>query len=371
MSYRVIQWGTGNAGFHSLRALIRRPDFELVGLYAFSSEKVGKDAGEIAGIEERTGILATGDKDKILAMDADCVVYNAIGEPRFNEAIDDMCGILRSGKNLVGTSLINLIYPPFENQSSAKKLEEACKEGGTSLFINGIDPGFTGDLFPFTFMNLAERVDMVRVTEIFNYGTYDDDEFTGVYMGFGRPLDYEAIMLAPATLKWAWGPVMQMVADQLGIEIEKWETHEERVPAPETFETTMGRIEKGTCAGVHFQIRAMANGRAVIIAEHYNRLHDDIAPHWPKPPQGKSGCHRLKLEGSPTIEAEFQLEGWDGDHNTGGIIATAMRPINAIPAVVAAPPGCLSTRDMPVGTIGRLSYPAKPNPEFNIYQASK
>src|SRR4029077_12790138 len=78
MVYRVIQWGTGNVGTHALRAIIERTDMELVGLRVYSPDKVGKDAGEVVGASP-TGVLATDDVDAILALDADCVNYNALG----------------------------------------------------------------------------------------------------------------------------------------------------------------------------------------------------------------------------------------------------------------------------------------------------
>ena len=66
MSFRVVQWGTGNVGYHSLRHLIEHPDYELVGLHAHSPAKVGKDAGDIAGLSIITGITATNDAKALL-----------------------------------------------------------------------------------------------------------------------------------------------------------------------------------------------------------------------------------------------------------------------------------------------------------------
>ena len=40
--HRVIQWGTGNVGFHSLRHIIRHPNLELVGVHAHGQEKIGE-----------------------------------------------------------------------------------------------------------------------------------------------------------------------------------------------------------------------------------------------------------------------------------------------------------------------------------------
>jgi len=119
MSHRVIQWGTGNVGFHSLRYLIRHPELELVGVHAHSPAKIGKDAAELAGLSERTGIVATGDVDALLALEPDAVVYTVKGETRLPEVIPELERILSSGANVVSTAMIFLIYPPFADASGS------------------------------------------------------------------------------------------------------------------------------------------------------------------------------------------------------------------------------------------------------------
>src|SRR5262245_6089909 len=61
--YRVIQWATGAVGTHALRALLDDPQFELVGVYVHSPDKVGRDAGELAGLPIDIGIKATNDAE--------------------------------------------------------------------------------------------------------------------------------------------------------------------------------------------------------------------------------------------------------------------------------------------------------------------
>lgn len=78
----VIQFSTGNVGRHSLRAIIERPDLELVGVHASSSAKVGQDAGMLCGSEQNTGVIATDDLDALVALGADCVVFTAQAETR-------------------------------------------------------------------------------------------------------------------------------------------------------------------------------------------------------------------------------------------------------------------------------------------------
>ena len=157
MRYRVIHWGTGAVGRNALRVLIEDPDFELVGVRVNSLEKVGCDAGELAGLAVRTGVAATDDVGALYSLVADCVVYTAIGETRVRDAITEIAELLRSGKNVVSTSMMNLIYPPSASPKLVGVLDEACREGGATLFTNGIDPGFSGDLMPLAALSLSSR----------------------------------------------------------------------------------------------------------------------------------------------------------------------------------------------------------------------
>ncbi len=348
MGHRVVHWGTGNVGYHALRATLRNPHLELVGLHAHSAGKIGRDAGEIAGLEMRTGVLATDDVDALLALAPDAVVYTANGELRPDAAVADMARILRAGINVVGVALIYLIYPPHADAALREPLERACREGNSTLFINGVDPGFSGDVLPLSALQVADQVQEIRVQEICDYGTYEDPDFTGVAFGFGQPPEAEPIMAMPGMLAGGWGGMLELVARAIGVAIEGVEEVFERHYAQEDFECAMMPVAKGTCSAAHFEVRGMVGGRPLIIAEHVNRLRSTEASHWPSAPQGRSGVHRVIVTGNPSVQMECFVTGEDGDHNTGGVQATALRVTNAIPAVVAHAPGMISTLDLPL-----------------------
>lgn len=348
MAHRVIQWSTGNVGIHALRHLIRHPDLELVGLHAHSPEKVGRDAGDIAGTGTATGVIATSDVDALLALDADVVVYTTKGETRPADVIPELARILRAGKNVVSTAMIHLIYPPHANPKLREPLEQACEIGGTTLYVNGIDPGFSGDALPLTALQLSDRVEEVRVQELVDYASYEDPDFTGVTFGFGRPEEFSPVMGMPGVLRAGWGSMVRMVADALGATLDEMRETFERRFAAEAFDTPMMHVEKGTCCAVRFQLEGIVAGRPLIVTEHVNRLGPEAAPEWPQPPDGRAGVHRCIVKGSPAVQLECFVTGDDGDHNTGGVQATAMRVINAIPAVCAHAPGLVSTLDLPV-----------------------
>ncbi len=347
MSHRVIQWSTGNVGIHSLRHIIRHPGLELVGVHAHSPAKAGVDAAELCGLPEPTGVIATGDVDALLALDADAVVYTTKGETRPHEVVSELERILASGTNVVSCSMIFLIYPPHASPSLREPLEKACRTGGTTLFVSGIDPGFSGDVLPLAALQLADQVEEIRVQELVDYSTYEDPEFTGVSFGFGRPADYTPPLALPGSLRVGWGGMVRMIADALDLKLDEMQETYERRYADEAFDTPMMHVPKDTCAAVRFELRGMVGGRAVVVTEHVNRLRDDIAPDWPRPPKGRSGVHRCIITGNPSVQLECFVTGEDGDHNTGGVQATAMRIINAIPAVCAHAPGLVSTLDLP------------------------
>jgi 4-hydroxy-tetrahydrodipicolinate reductase len=344
---KVIQWGTGHAGQHALRNIIQRPDLELVGVHAHSPAKIGRDAAELCGLAEPTGVIATGDAEALLASDADCVSYMAMGESRIDAAIDDLCAILASGKNVVNTSVVFLVNPAFLDDKLRGRLTAACERGGSTLFTSGIDPGWSGDLLPLVMSQMCEHVDSVRVSELMDYSGYNDPDFTGATFGYGKPLDYEAALYAPGALTFAWGGMIQLVAQALGWTVEDFREEHERLPAPDTFTTAMGEIAEGTTAGVRFELQGIVNGRPAVVAAHVNRLRGDIGPDWPSLSGGRSG-YRIEVVGRPSFTMELEPHIVGGDHNEAGIIGTAMRLINAIPVVCAAPPGLVTPLDLPV-----------------------
>ena len=142
--------------------------------------------------------------------------------------------------------------------------------------------------------------------------------------------------------------MVYQLAAGLDVELDGTEESYERYPAPEDFEIPTGTIPKGTQAALRFEVRGMKDGKAVVVLEHVTRLRDDLAPEWPQP--AGQGCYRVIITGEPMYTVDLQLLGTDGDHNTAGLKASAMRIINALPDVVAAAPGLVTALDLPMIT---------------------
>jgi 4-hydroxy-tetrahydrodipicolinate reductase len=270
----------------------------------------------------------------------------ATADLRPGEAVEDLRRILASGANVVSTSVVPLIHPKSGERSWVDTLEKACAEGGTSCWTSGIDPGFGNDLIPIALLSACQEVRSVRVMEILNYDTYDQATVLFDTMGFGQALDATPLLLFPGALTLAWGGVVGEIAEALGVELDEIREVSERQPAPERFSIPAGTVEAGTTAALRFEVQGIVDGRPAIVVEHVTRLRDDLAPEWPQPVAG--GCYRIIIDGYPSIQADVQLAGEGGDHNDGGLVATAARVLNGIPAVVDAPPGLLSALDVPV-----------------------
>jgi 4-hydroxy-tetrahydrodipicolinate reductase len=350
MVYRVVEFSTGNLGRHALAGIDARPDLELVGLWVSNPEKVGRDAGELAGLGRSLGVAATDDVDTLLALRPDCIVYTAMADDRPMEAIKVLEQLLRAGVNVATSGPAFLTFPSGDFLDVVAPLRAAAEEGGVSLWTSGIDPGFANDSLPLLLTGISERIDEVRCTEILSYAEYDQPMMLFDLMGFSKPLDHEPrpMMLQPGILSMAFGSVVSQIAAALGVELDSVEEFYEQLPAPETFEIAAGTIPAGTAAGVRFEIRGIVGGRAVIVAEHVTRLRADIGPDWPQPIG--DGSYRVRISGEPDMTLDLRLVAADGTVNTAVFKATAMRLVNAVPAVVEAPPGLLTAMDLPLTT---------------------
>jgi 2,4-diaminopentanoate dehydrogenase len=345
-TYRVVAWSTGNVGVHVIAGIDARPDLELVGLWVSNPAKVGKDAGELAGLGRTLGVSATNDVEAVLALRPDVVIHSAMADNRLMDALEDLQRLLRAGVNVVSSGPVFLQYPyGVVDDSMIAPVQEAARAGGVSLFVNGVDPGFANDALPLVLTGVSERIDELRVSEVLNYNTYNQPMVLFDIMGFGRSLDDVPMILQPGVLTMAWGSVVRQLAAGLDVELDSVEEWYERRPALETFEVDAGTIEQGTAAALHFEVRGICNGRAVIVLEHVTRLHDELAPEWPQP--AGHGCYRVQVSGEPNYTLDLQLLGSDGDHNTAGLKATAMRLVNAVPAVVESAPGLITALDLP------------------------
>jgi hypothetical protein len=352
MPVRVVHVATGNVGRIALGQLIDDPRFDLVGLVTSRPGKVGKDAGELAGADVVTGIAASGDLAATLAATSpECVVYCALAETRFFEALDDLKTCLAAGANVVATSPVPMLHPwGLLPDAMIEPYEELCREHGVSLFVSGVDPGWANDVLPFAVASTCQYVEQVRCLEIADYATYDGAPVMFDVMGFGRPVGEDLPMLfQPGMLASAWGVSLRLMAQGFGLELDEITEWFEQEPAPEEFDVAVGTIPKGGVAAVRFRIAGVVAGKEVLVVDHTTRLRPDLRPDWPQAAQ-EGGSYRVEITGEPSYVVDVCPTSKRGDHNYAAIALGAGRVVNAIPDVVAAEPGIRSPLDLPLTT---------------------
>ncbi|MFF3666074.1 NAD(P)H-dependent amine dehydrogenase family protein [Microtetraspora malaysiensis] len=351
----TIVWGTGNVGRAAIRAVEAHPALELTAVLVHTPGKVGRDAGELGGLDHRLGVTATDDVDAVLAARPRAVVYAASGDIRPDDALADIVRAIRAGAVVVTPSL----YALYDQRNAPPELREpilaAIAEGGGSLFVSGVDPGWGNDVLPLLISGLGSTVDVIRCQEIFDYTTYDQPDSVRYIVGMGQPMDYEPPMIAPTVPTMVWGGQVRMMARALGVELDEIRETLERRPLDSTVSTrSMGDFEAGTQGAVRFEVQGIVEGEPRIVIEHITRIHPSCAPDWPSPPDGE-GAHRVIIEGRPRIEVTIEASDEGGNRSAGGNATAVGRLVNAVEWLVEAEPGLYDALDVPLRpAIGRL-----------------
>ena len=348
---RVVGWSTGTIGRHAIAGIDAHPDLELVGVWVSSPAKAGKDVGELAELGRELGITATNDRDELIALRPDAIVHAAMTDDRVFEAIQDLQSFVEAGINVVSSGPVILLHPEGTlPPEMVADLHDAGRRGGATLHVNGIDPGFANDLLPLVLSSLSQRIDHVLVSEIADYSTYYQPVVMKDIYGFGKPMEHRAMLWEPGILSTAWGPVVRLIAEGVGVTLDEPLVEEvDRRPAERDVKTYSVDVAEGTMGAVRFKVIGTVDGVPRITLDHITRTAEDQVPEWPTPPDG-GGCYRVTITGEPTMQLDLVHHGEKGDHNVSGMITTAQRLVNAVPAVVAAQPGLVSVLDLPLVT---------------------
>jgi 2,4-diaminopentanoate dehydrogenase len=344
MSRRVVVWGTGWVGSKAIGAITQRPDLDLVGVWVHSPEKVGRDAGVLAG-GEPLGLAATDDVSRLLALEPDCICYAASGPEGSAAAEQDYVRFLELGINVVTVSSAGLVYPAAYEPDAYQRLQRAALSGGASLYASGVEPGFAADQFVLTLLTMSETIRSVRVQEIFRYDSYPVEFMMREVFGFGQPLEHVPLMSYGGAQSGTWGPPVRMIADALGVTLDRITETYDRTLTDRRLEVACGVIEAGTVGAVRFETIGVVDGRDAIVIEHVNRMAADIAPQWPQ--ASRDGTYRVTVDGEPSLQSELTF-GSPETASDDGMLATTMRIVNAIPAVCAAPAGLVDSLQLPL-----------------------
>lgn len=343
MTLRVIQWTTGNIGRRSLAAILERPDMELVGVYAHGADKVGRDAAELCGASQPTGVLATNDVAALVALRPDACVYNPLWPD-----VDELVTLLEHSINVCTSAA--WITGGKQTPEDRARIERACEDGQSSIFGSGAHPGMT-NMIGMVLSGSCERVDEIRITESVDCSTYESAE-TQTAMGFG--LDPATPGLAETVRRESevFAESAAMMADALGVTVDRLTFDVEFTAATGDSDLGFMTIPAGTVGSVMGYHRAWVGDKNVVSVGFNWTMGQHVTP--PKPLQHG---HVIQVFGVPNMRTVLHClppKHWSEGFMDLGMIYTAMPVTNAVPRVVAAPPGIVTLADLPPIT-GRVA----------------
>jgi len=252
---RVIQWTTGNIGRRSAHAILKRPDLELVGVYAHGASKVGKDAAELCDWPEPTGITATDDIESLLALDADACCYNPLWPN-----VDELVALLESGVNVCTSAA--WITGGKQTPEDRARIEKACGQGKSTIFGSGAHPGMT-NMVGMVLSGSCERVDEIRITESVDCSTYESAE-TQIAMGFSKDPATPGLAESVRRESEVFAESAAMMADAMGVQLDRMTFDVEFTAATGDSDLGFMTIPEGTVAGVMGYHRGWVGDRNVV-----------------------------------------------------------------------------------------------------------
>jgi len=341
VTYRVVQWATGNLGRAAVEAIHSHPDLELAGCWVHSPDKAGRDVGEICGIGP-IGVAATSSADEAIAIDADCILYSPLMGQR-----PEVLRMLEAGRNVV--TPLDYFYP---FGGDVADLEAACRKGGVTLHGTGIHPGGITERFPLMVSALSKDISHVRAEEFSDIRTYSAVAVIRDIMLFGKSPEEARKSPMLAILGHGFQQSLDMVAAALGVELdtEKRTTHEMAV-ATAPIDSPIGPLAPGTVAAQRFTWQGTVRGEPFVTARvNWLMGTGNLEPAWGFGPEGER--FEVEVTGDPSVKLLFHgLHPHDieaGLERNPGMVATANHCVSAIPATCAAEPGIRTYLDLPM-----------------------
>jgi 4-hydroxy-tetrahydrodipicolinate reductase len=333
---RIVQWATGTVGAAAMRAVIDHPRMELVGVHVHSAAKEGRDAGELCG-RPPIGVRATRGVEAVLALKPDCVLYMQEGCD-----FDDVCRLLEAGVNIV-TTRGEFFNPKKMAPATRERVEAACRKGGASVHASGSSPGFITEALPIVLSSIQRRLDCLTIDEFADCVPGCSPDMIFNMIGFGRPAEaFDQAQLADIG---GWfDQSLSLVADALNIPFESTAFSHEVGLAKTPVRIGDGVVQPGTVAALRMVKSGLRGGKPVMRFRSIWYVTTDLDVDWGRL---RNYGWRVLVEGDAPLDVDIHFPIPQADEVAILPNYTANRPVNAIPYVCAAPPGVVTTADLP------------------------
>jgi hypothetical protein len=332
---RVVQFGVGPIGASIVRLVREKASLEIVGAIDRDPAKVGCDLGTVVAAPDAPwGVTISAGPEALLELPVDVVIHST--SSRLAGIVDQLLLCLAAGCSIVSTCE-ELAYPFRKHPELSARLDAAAKQEGVALVGTGVNPGFVMDKLVLTLSAASQRVDGVKVVRVVDASTRRLPLQKKI--GAGMTPDEFRKQVAAGVIKHHGLPEsVAMVAEGLGFALDDISETIEPLIAREAIRTEFLEVAGGQVAGVRQLACGMEAGRERILME--LRMHVGAG----------DPADTIELKGEPNLTLAIP----GGTH---GDIATAALAVNAIPAILAAPAGLRTVRELPLAFLPPGSMP--------------
>lgn len=345
---RVFQVATGNLGTEMIGRIVRHPDLELVGLHCYTPDKIGRDAGEIVGLDP-VGVRATGTIPEILAAEPDVLTFHGVFP---DEALYE--AVLEAGINVVTTAdwITGFHRDTHWQHPSGRKVSEvlhdACARGSSTFYGTGMNPGLNQIL---GIVHSADVADIQNVTVIESVDVSCHHSVrTWQEVGYGRPADDPSIPDSLHRYTAVFADSVYLMADAFDLELDEVRFTYELGACTKDVDLGWYFLPKGSLGGSHIKYQGIVDG----VARVESHLEWQMTP-FTDPAWDIKACYITQITGDPSIYSKhmiFPKPGVDladpANFASIGMTVTGLPALNALRSVVAAPPGIVTSADLPL-----------------------
>ncbi len=322
---RVIQFGVGPIGAGIVKLMLTKPELDIVGAIDIDPAKVGKDLGTVVGAGREIGVKVSGDAKAVLAQPADVVVHTT--SSYLTSVADQLTQCLKAGKHVVSTCE-ELSYPFRKHPELSAKLDKVAKEHKVALLGTGVNPGFAMDKLILTLATACQDVRKASAHRVVDASRRRLPLQKKV--GAGMTVEEFKKNVDAGVIKHHGLPEsVAMVADSLGIPVDRIEEMIEPVVAKQVVRSEYMEVKPGLVVGVHQVARGFSGREENIKLELEMYL------------GASNSMDSISIQGKPDLSMTIP----GGIH---GDLATAAIAVNCIPAMFEVNPGLRTSRDMPM-----------------------
>ena len=323
---RVIQYGVGPIGAAIVRLMREKQALEIVAAIDKDPAKAGRDLGEVAGAADAPwGVTISADAEAVLAQGADVVVHST--SSYLTGVADQLIACLDAELSIVSTCE-ELAYPFRKHPELSARLDAKAKEAGVALVATGVNPGFVMDKMVLTLAAVSQRVEAAKAVRIVDASKRRLPLQKKI--GAGMTVEEFNQQVTAGVIKHHGLPEsVAMISDGLGLDVDNISETIQPVIAEDGVTTEFLEVEPGQVAGVHQIARGSGGSREKI----YLELKMYVG--------APESSDTIELTGEPNIRLSIP----GGTH---GDIATAAVVVNSIPAILDAPAGLRTSRDLPL-----------------------